>query len=93
MKKFLTLVAVVMLSLCALTGCRKMKLEKEARPLVDKIISNNLGDAGAKCKKVKIKEKVSEKVYKGVASLDNGNEVTVYIEDNGDSIYVQLMPF
>ena len=93
MKKFLTLVAVVMLGLCALTGCRKMTLEKNAKPLVDQIIANNLGSSGAHCKKVKIKEKISDKVYKGVASLDNGNDVTVYIEDNGDTIYVQLNPF
>jgi len=89
MKKFLTLVAVVMLGLCALTGCRKMTLEKSAKPLVTEIISEQLGGS-AKCTKVKITDKIDDKHYRATAKLDNGNDIQVIIEDRGDMVYVSI---
>ena len=90
MKKSLMLIAVALLGMCVLTGCgRQSTLEKSAKPLVTEIIQKQLRGS-AKCEKVKITEKIDEKHYKATASLDNGNEIKVIIEDRGDTVYVSI---
>lgn len=88
----MVLLAAAVLSLGTLTGCgpSKATLEKEAKPLVDKILRDNLGDDAAKCLKVKITEKVDKHHYKAVATLDNGNDLNIMIEHRDDIIIVTI---
>ena len=91
MKKLFMLLALVMLGLGILTACgsSKSSLEKAARPVVSKIFYEQFGKR-VDCLKVKITEKVDNNHYKATATLGNGNDIRIMIEDRGDSIYVTI---
>ena len=83
------LVALAMLGLGILTGCSS-KLEKAVKPEVEEIVSNVFG-SDAKCKKIKITEKVDGENYKAIAVMDDGKEYEILIHESEDSsVYVQL---
>ena len=42
------------------------------------------------CLKVKITEKVDDKHYRAIATLDDGRDVRIMIEDRGDEIHVTI---
>lgn len=64
-----------------------------ACPIVTRIISERLGSNSSKCMKVKITEKVTKGFYKASATLDNGNDIDITIEEKGDDqIYVRIPP-
>ena len=73
-----------------LAGCGENNvLEESAIPVVNDILRENVEDP-AKCIAVKITEKVTDKHYKAIATLDNGNDINIMIEDRGDMIYVTI---
>ena len=73
-----------------LAGCGENDiLEETAIPVVNDILKENVDDP-AKCIAVKISSKISDKHYKAVATLDNGNDINILIEDRGDMIYVTI---
>ncbi len=91
MKKICFLFAIMLSSIFMLCGCgNEAKLEESAIPVVSDIIKKQLGSRAAKCLDVEITEKISDKLYKAVATLDNGNNVNIMIEDRGDQIYVSI---
>ena len=77
--------ACLILSACGREGT----LEESAVPVVNSIIQRYV-TGGAKCIKVKITEKVDSKHFKANATLDNGNDLKIMIEDRGDQIYVTI---
>ena len=91
MKKFLVLIAAVLLACGNLTGCGNSRstLEENAKPLVSQIIREQL-HGSAKCLKVRITERVDDTHFKAVATLDNSNDLNIMIEDRGDMIYVTI---
>lgn len=73
-----------------LSACGKeSKLEESAVPVVTRIIQQQL-NGNTKCIKVKILEKVDDKHFKANATLDNGNDIKIMIEDRGSQIYVTI---
>lgn len=92
MKKLWVMIAAAVLGLGVLTGCgpSQSQIEDGAKPLVDKILKDNLGDGAAKCLKVKITEKVDKNHYKATATLDNGNDINILIEHKDDIIIVTI---
>ena len=93
MKKH-ALLSLMVLFACAacllLTGCgQEGNLEKSAVPVVNDIIRNQL-DGDARCLAVKITRKVDAKHYKALATLDNGHDLNIMIEDRGDQILVTV---
>ena len=42
------------------------------------------------CLRVKITEKVDDTHYKAIATLDNGNDIRIMIEDRGDKVQVSI---
>lgn len=73
-----------------LTGCGdESVIEDSAVPVVNNIIKEAGGEA--KCTKVKITETLDENTYKGEATLDNGNKVSVAITVNDDQISVVII--
>ena len=99
MKKLVMLVAAVMLGLGTLTSCggRKSEMEEAAKPLVSSIIndytyynSTSAEMSYVDCLRVKITEKVDDTHYKAIATLDNGNDIRIMIEDCGDKVQVTI---
>ena len=91
MKKITLLLGVILMSVFMLCGCsNEADLEESAIPLVTDILKDELGSDAAKCVAVKITEKVSDKHYKAKATLDNGNDIKIMIEDRDDMIYVTI---
>lgn len=94
MKKAFLIVVAAMLAMAGLAGCtgpRKKARADNAKKLVNKILRDDLGDMAAKCLKVEITEKIDKEHYRGVASLDNGNDLKVLIEDNSVQMTVTLV--
>ena len=94
MKKAFLIVVAAMLAMAGLAGCtgpRKKARADNAKKLVNKILRDDLGDVAAKCLKVEITEKLDKGHYRGVASLDNGNDLKVLIEDNSVQMTVTLI--
>lgn len=92
MKKnmFRALFLCVCASCLLLTACgRESELEESAVPVVTDIIHQQLG-GDANCVKVKITEKIDDKHYKATATLSNGNDLKVMIEDRGEQILVTI---
>lgn len=94
MKKFVFLFAVMLSSIFMLCGCseafNEIDMEESAIPLVSELLQEAYGDQAAKCLKVEIIEEVTDKHYKAVATLNNGNDINIMIEDRGDQIYVTI---
>ena len=65
-------------------------LEESAIPLVTDILKDELGSEAAKCVAVKITEQVSDNQYKALATLDNGNDIKIMIEDCDDMVRVTI---
>lgn len=92
-------IALMMLGLGILAGCggRKSELEEAAKPLVSSIINDytyynttSVTMSRVDCLKVKITEKVDDKHYRAIATLDDGRDVRIMIEDRGDEIHVTI---
>lgn len=88
-KLMLLLMSVVLL---AGFGCsREADLEETAVSLVTEILEENIGkDNAAKCINVKITEKINDKHYRAVATLNNGNDLNIIIEDQGEMVQVTI---
>ena len=69
-------------------GCRILHLCGRGGYGVVYLAENALGKRVA----VKITEKVDDTHYKAKATLDNGNDIKIMIEDRGEEIYVTI-PF
>lgn len=87
---FLAWLAAFVLSIAIGVGGHQSVVEDAACPVVTDIIKGQL-NGSAVCKKVKISEEVSDGFYKATAMLDNGNDLTITIEERkGGQIYVQI---
>lgn len=68
-------------------------LGESACPIVSKILKDNLGDNSAECVKVNITGNITDNLYKGVATLNTGNEINITVEEKaGNMIYVRVPP-
>ena len=92
MKKILLVLVACFTFGVMFCGCsdNETVLEASAIPLVSSILEDELGDEAAACIDVNITEQVSENTYKAIATLDNGNDIKIMIEDRGDEIYVSI---
>jgi len=82
--------AAFVLSILIGMGGHQAALEEAARPVVSQIIKEQLFGS-ATCKAVTIDEEVTDGFYKATATLDNGNEWRITIEERKDGqIYVQI---
>ena len=82
--------AAWILSICLGIGGHELVLEESACPIVTQIIQQQLSGTTT-CKAVNITEEVSDGFYKAIATLDNGNELLITIEEKkGGAIYVQI---
>ena len=71
-------------------GCgNDSALEETAVEVVNDILEENVDDP-AKCIAVKITEKITDNHYKAIATLDNGNDISVLVEERGDMVYVTI---
>lgn len=72
-------------------------IPKVAIPVVNQILQENMGDSAVKCVGVQIESKTLKDVfgiygvYKCKAILDNGNELTISVEDLGYTVRVQVI--
>lgn len=91
MKKFLASIVAAVLALCTITGCgnRQTNLEKSAKPIVSQITKDQF-HWNVECLKVKITEKIDEKRYNAVATLTDGKDYEITVEDRGDMVFVQF---
>jgi hypothetical protein len=85
-------IAALGLSLAVDSLNHESSISDTACPLVTKIIKESLGDDSAQCVKVKVTEKLTDSFYKATASLNNGNDINITIEEKGDMIYVRIPP-
>ncbi|MBE6379892.1 MAG: hypothetical protein E7047_03075 [Lentisphaerae bacterium] len=91
MKRIVFLLGVMLLSVFMFCGCsNEAVLEESAIPLVTDILKDELGSEAAKCVAVKITEQVSDNQYKALATLDNGNDIKIMIEDCDDMVRVTI---
>lgn len=67
----------------------KTGIEASACPLVTQIIQQQLY-ASASCKSVSIVKDVGDGFYTATATLDNGNDIKITIQNRGKEIYVQI---
>lgn len=67
----------------------KTGIEASACPLVTQIIQQQLY-ASASCKDVSIVKDVGDGFYTATATLDNGNDIKIAIQQRGNEIYVQI---
>ncbi|CAL95245.1 hypothetical membrane protein [Azoarcus olearius] len=83
-------IAAFVFSIMIGIGGSQAMIEEAACPVVTNIIKSQLFGS-ATCKAVSITEEVSSGFYKAVATLDNGNELRITIEERRDGqIYVQI---
>lgn len=82
-------IAAFLLSLLISRLAAQGGLEAAACPLVTQIIQEQLY-ASAACKGVTIVKDVGGGFYTGVATLDNGNEIKITIQQRGTDLYVQI---
>lgn len=96
--KRLSMAALLLTGVLFLTaGCdylkatfnRKGYLEEQARPLVTKLLRDEDYN-NVECIKVKITENIDSKNYKAKATLDNGEELDIKVEDRGESFWVKV---
>jgi len=82
--------ALLLGAVLCLTGCgRESDLEKSAAPVVTAIIRNQL-HGNAACSAVRITRKLSAGHYQAVATLSNGKDIRILIEDRGGEIRVSI---
>jgi hypothetical protein len=83
-------VAAFTFSIIIGVGGSQLMVEEAACPVVTDIIKSQLSGS-AICKAVNITNEVSSGFYKALATLDNGNELQITIEERKDGqIYVQI---
>ncbi|SDR72614.1 protein of unknown function [Halopseudomonas litoralis] len=83
-------VAAFVLSILIDIGGAQAAIEEAACPIVTDIIKEQLYGS-AKCMGVAIDKEVTTGFYKATATLDNGNELLITIEERDDGmIYVQI---
>lgn len=66
-------------------------LEAAAKPVVTQIIRDQVPN-GATCVRVHVTEKVNYGYYRAIATLSNGSDLRIMIEDRGKTIYVTVTP-
>lgn len=82
--------AAFVLSIFIGIGGHQVAIEEAACPIVTEIIQEQLFGS-ATCKAVRIGEELSDGFYTATATLDNGNELRITIEEMKDGqIYVQI---
>jgi len=86
---FAAWIVSLVVSLALTVGLDKRPLEDDARPLVTQIIHEQLRGS-AKCVRVKITENLGDGYFKAVATLDNGRDVRILIEQRRDMVYVTI---
>jgi hypothetical protein len=107
-KIFWCWLAAFMLSITLGSGGQQAALEKAAVPVVTQILEegamqqnvnsflsgNGMAPAahGAKCKAVQIVDEPTAGFYRAKAVLDNGGEIQISIEEQGDKILVKTLP-
>jgi hypothetical protein len=69
---------------------RNKILEKESVSLVTQILKEQLGSEAATCKSVTIEKEISNGFYHATAHLDNGNDISIGIEDKDKEILVTI---
>jgi hypothetical protein len=68
----------------------KQALEEQACQLTTEIIHEQL-NGGSECVTVKIDETVKSGFYRATATLDNGNDISITIDDSkDDNVYVRI---
>ncbi|HFM2749136.1 TPA: hypothetical protein ACG6YS_004874, partial [Escherichia coli] len=67
-------------------------IEEAACPVVTTILKEHNGSTAAKCIKVNIDEKVTDKFYRATATLDNGNDINITLELTGNSKFYVRVP-
>jgi len=83
-------IAVVAIVLgVVLMGGSQSNIESDAVPLVTEIIQNQLG-GGAECIGVSIDDEPTEGFYRAIAILDNGNELAITIQHDGENVFVRI---
>lgn len=82
-------IAAIALSIFISVKSDKFNLEEAAKPVVTEIIKEQFY-ADRECKSVHITEDSGNGFYKAVATLDNGNDMRITIENKGQHIYVQI---
>lgn len=85
-------VTVILFIVGGIIGCSTAspKIEESAVSLVNQIIEENYGSNGAECTKVKILKEISKNFYYALATLDNGNDLRIYIEYMPESNYIEV---
>jgi len=65
---------------------------KQIRSMVNEMLREDLpsGMIPSKCLKVKITKRIDKTHYRGIAMLDNGEDVAIGIELDGDDIIVKM---
>ena len=93
MKKSFAFMAAAVLALACLTGCGSggSRLAANAKTLVNQILRDDVGPDAAKCLKVEITEKLAKGHYRGIAKLDNGNDVKIMIENDAVKMTVTVI--
>lgn len=83
-------IAAFVLSIMISMGGSQAMIEEAACPVVTDIIKSKLFGS-ATCKAVTITDEVSSGFYRAIATLNNGNELRITIEERDDGqIYVQI---
>lgn len=86
-------IASLVLSVLFMFFAYNIDLEGTACPVVTQIMHESYGNNSASCKVVVIDREVSDGFYKATATLDNGNDIGITIEErSGNQIYVQIAP-
>lgn len=88
---FAAWIATFVLSIVIGMSGNKSNIEEAACPVVTKIIKEQLSGSAA-CRTVKITDDMGNKLYRAKAVLDNGRDLEITIEQNGDQIYVKIPP-
>lgn len=71
-------------------GAHQVQIEESAVPVVNEILVGEYGDYVATCVAVEIDSEVRDGFYRARAILDNGNDLTITIEEKGEQIFVRI---
>lgn len=82
-------IVAVVLGLIFMGGAQA-NIEESAAPVVTQIIHEQLF-SDVSCVGVTINEEPTENFYRATAFLDNGNEIQITIQDQGDNIFVNIL--
>ena len=83
------IVLVIALGVLFVLGAKRESLEQTAKELVTQIIQQKMYSTTT-CARVKVTEEVASGLYRATATLDNGNDLKITIEDQGDKVLVRI---